>query len=204
MAGTLKTQLQLGDSATATNNFTLTSAAADGTMKLSRGNAGATTQDILTIDAAGRVAMPSTVIAGNGPAFSAYQSVSQSLTNAVAAKILFQTKEFDTTSAFDAVTNSRFQPIVAGYYFLAGLVNLQSPSAIFYSFVFKNGVAYKRGQQSGTAAASAFSSEFGMLVFLNGTTDYVEVYAVQNSGGSLGTVALAETTYFQAFLARSA
>lgn len=54
MAGTIKTQVQLGDSVTATQNFTLTSEAADGTMKLARGNKGATTQDILTIDTAGK------------------------------------------------------------------------------------------------------------------------------------------------------
>lgn len=55
MAGLLKTQIQLGDSATATQNFVITSAAADGSMKLARGNYGATTQDILTVDANGRV-----------------------------------------------------------------------------------------------------------------------------------------------------
>lgn len=49
---------QLGLSNTATNNFTLTAEAADGTMKLARGNAGATTQDILTVDAAGKVTFP--------------------------------------------------------------------------------------------------------------------------------------------------
>lgn len=47
---------QLGLSSTATQNFTLTAAAADGTLKLARGNAGATTQDILTVDANGVVA----------------------------------------------------------------------------------------------------------------------------------------------------
>lgn len=55
MAGTVKTNnLQLGDSSTATQNFTLQTNV-DGTAKLARGNAGATTQDILTIDAAGKV-----------------------------------------------------------------------------------------------------------------------------------------------------
>jgi hypothetical protein len=49
---------QLGLSNTATNNFTLTAEAADGTMKLARGNAGATTQDIMTVDASGKVAFP--------------------------------------------------------------------------------------------------------------------------------------------------
>lgn len=52
----LKTiRAQLGISATATQNFTLDASASDGTMKLARGNAGATTQDILTVDASGNV-----------------------------------------------------------------------------------------------------------------------------------------------------
>lgn len=55
MAGTIKTNnLQLGDSSTATQNFTLQTNV-DGTAKLARGNAGATTQDILTVDSGGRV-----------------------------------------------------------------------------------------------------------------------------------------------------
>jgi hypothetical protein len=47
--------IQLGSSVTATQNFTITAEAANGTMKLARGNAGATTQDIFTVDAAGNI-----------------------------------------------------------------------------------------------------------------------------------------------------
>lgn len=50
--------VQLGQSGTATQNFTVTAAAADGTMKLARGNAGATTQDILSVNASGQVDFP--------------------------------------------------------------------------------------------------------------------------------------------------
>ena len=50
---TIKTQL--GISSTATNNFTFDASADNGTMKLARGNAGATTQDILTVDALGNL-----------------------------------------------------------------------------------------------------------------------------------------------------
>jgi hypothetical protein len=76
MAGLVKTNIQLGDSATATQNFTLTvPAAPDGTLKLARGNAGATTQDILTVDAAGNVVdvvNPKAALAGSASqAFSA-------------------------------------------------------------------------------------------------------------------------------------
>lgn len=49
---------QLGISSTPTNNFTLDASAQDGTMKLSRGNAGATTQDVMVVDAAGKVTFP--------------------------------------------------------------------------------------------------------------------------------------------------
>jgi hypothetical protein len=53
----LKTNsVQIGQSATATQNFTLTvPATPNGTVKLSRGNAGATTQDVLTIASDGTV-----------------------------------------------------------------------------------------------------------------------------------------------------
>jgi hypothetical protein len=49
---------QLGLSVTPANNFTLDASADNGTMKLARGNAGATTQDIMTVDASGKVAFP--------------------------------------------------------------------------------------------------------------------------------------------------
>jgi hypothetical protein len=64
---------QVGISATATNNFTLqTPAVPDGTMKLARGLPDATTQDILTVLADGRVSFPQGIaqftqnLVGNG------------------------------------------------------------------------------------------------------------------------------------------
>lgn len=53
----LKTNsVQIGQSATATQNFTLSvPSSPDGTIKLARGNSGATTADVLTVDASGNV-----------------------------------------------------------------------------------------------------------------------------------------------------
>ena len=53
----LKTNnVQIGQSTTATQNFTLSvPATPDGTIKLARGNQGATTQDVLAVDASGNV-----------------------------------------------------------------------------------------------------------------------------------------------------
>ena len=61
---------QLGLSVTPANNFVLDASADNGTMKLARGNAGATTQDILTVDASGKVAAPQGISSvENLPAF---------------------------------------------------------------------------------------------------------------------------------------
>jgi hypothetical protein len=49
---------QLGLSVTPANNFVLDASADNGTMKLARGNAGATTQDVMTVDANGKIAFP--------------------------------------------------------------------------------------------------------------------------------------------------
>ena len=58
MAGIVKINaVQLGDSATATQNF-VWQTNVDGTAKLARGNVGATSQDILTVDAGGKVDFP--------------------------------------------------------------------------------------------------------------------------------------------------
>jgi len=48
--------VQIGQSATATQNFTLSvPSSPDGTIKLARGNSGATTADVLSVDASGNV-----------------------------------------------------------------------------------------------------------------------------------------------------
>lgn len=48
--------VQIGQSATATNNFTLAvPSSPDGTIKLARGNSGATTADVLTVNASGAI-----------------------------------------------------------------------------------------------------------------------------------------------------
>lgn len=140
-------------------------------------------------------------VVGNGPCFSAYQNAVTSLVSGTYTKILFQVMEFDTNSNY---SGSRFTPTLAGYYLINGSVSLATASSSVFASIYKNGSMYKRGQQSGNGTNSAYSSVFSILVYLNGSTDYVEVYAVHGSGATINTTAIAETTYFQANLVRSA
>jgi hypothetical protein len=138
-------------------------------------------------------------VAGNGPAFSYYASAGTSITNVTFTKVLFATSEFDTASA---VSSSTFTPTVAGYYQInASVFTSTNPSCERTLSVFKNGASFKNGQDF---VAAIYGTTVNCIVYLNGSTDYVEIYAYQTSGGSLTTNAFAQQTYFQGFLARAA
>lgn len=140
-------------------------------------------------------------VAGTGPAFSAYQSSTQTVSNNTLTKIQLQTEEFDTNSNFDSTTNYRFTPAVAGYYQINGAVFYTSATNSVIASVYKNGSEFKRGVYFGTSGQSAVVS---VLVYLNGSTDYVELYGYQSSGGNLNVQTGATATYFQASMVRAA
>lgn len=140
-----------------------------------------------------------TGVAGTGPAFSAYQSAAQSLASGTVTKLLFQTEEFDTAGAFDSTTNYRFQPTVAGYYSVSGGVAVASTATTVQVHLYKNGTFFKRLQ----SGAGTFSAHGAGLVYLNGTTDYLELWGSQGAAAQ-NTLTGLEFTYFQGFLARAA
>lgn len=146
------------------------------------------------------VSVPATVT-GSGPAFSAYQSTLQSISTSTLTKVQFQTEEFDTAAAFDSTTNYRFTPLVAGYYQINGAAALASLAGSLTAIIYKNGTEFKRGTNFADPGLQATASA---LISMNGTTDYVELFMFQASGGSINTVATASQTYFQGFLARPA
>ena len=135
------------------------------------------------------------------PAFSAYQSTGQTaIAIATFTKIVFQTKEFDTNNNFDNTTNYRFTPTVAGYYQVNGGVYM---AGFLLASIYKNGTEYKRGSQAAgsTSLASGYVSS---IVYLNGSTDYIEIWCYQTSAGSQIPAANIYQTYFNAAMIRSA
>jgi len=139
-------------------------------------------------------------VVGNGPAFSAYQSSAQTLSSATWTKLQFQTEEFDTGSAFDNATNYRFTPTVAGYYQVSGGLAIAAANTGIRVAVYKNGTVLKYlSYEYSAAAGAAYGSA---LVYLNGSSDYIELYGRVAVGQALD--ALLYTTYFQAAMVRSA
>lgn len=140
-----------------------------------------------------------------GPAFSAYQSTPQSIPNGGPfTKVSLGAEEFDTDNAFDSTTNYRFQPTLAGYYQIEGACMLQSSAANMILSIYKNGAEFKRGSVAGVGANAGQGGVVSTLVYLNGSTDYVEMFAYQSSGAAINTTGGAQYTYLQGFLARAA
>jgi hypothetical protein len=156
-------------------------------------------------DASVNQAKISTNVAGTGPAFGVYRSgTTQTATANIWVKIQFNTEEFDTANAFDNSTNYRFQPLVPGYYQI-NLAVYQSTSvaANFYCSIFKNGTSFKYGNVTpSNAGTGSCISVASALIYLNGSTDYVEGYCVasQNVTINLGQ----DLTYFNGSLVRAA
>ena len=146
-----------------------------------------------------------TGVAGTGPAFSAYQNAStQSIPNVTWTKVILPLEEFDTNNNFDSTTNYRFTPTVAGYYQINGNVSFNALSnAEILCAIYKNGSSYKYGTDM--KATNVWMVNISSLVYLNGSTDYIELYVFQDSGASRTMNSIDNNRiWLNGFLARSA
>ncbi len=131
-------------------------------------------------------------------AFSAYSSGSQSISNATNTKVTYDVEDYDTGSCF---SSSRFTPTVAGYYNIYAYFSFIAASGLNQIQIYKNGSQYKV-VASGNSS-SGYANQINQQIYLNGTTDYVEVYIYQNSGGSANITGGQSSSAFQGYLARS-
>ena len=133
-------------------------------------------------------------------AFSAYLGTNQATTINAYTKILIDTEEFDVGNCFTTGT-SVFQPTVAGYYQVTGEITVFTGTGVLYPAIFKNGAAAKGGNTT-TINAINSSANVTALIYLNGTTDYLEFYVYQTAAIGLLAAAGASLTYFQAVYVR--
>ena len=145
-------------------------------------------------------------VVGNGPCFSAYQSVAQSIPLTAYTKVILQSVDplFPnigfTVGATAGDLLSRFQPTVAGYYQFNGNCQLTS-TGFLAALIYKNGVNTKQGAYTAVATVQP-AVGISALLYLNGTSDYVELFVYSSVAAPLSASSV--STYFQGFLARSA
>jgi hypothetical protein len=164
--------------------------------------------DTVTIPSGATMTVPNGGLSGqNYPAFEARLSANQSITDLTATKVQFDTEVFDTDSAYDNVTNYRFTPQVAGKYFVySTVVGRDALTGTFNISQFnldlrKNGSTLRLIGSYFNALALNFPLFVCGSIDMNGTTDYLEIFASFRSSNSAATAAYADsqTTYFGAY-----
>jgi hypothetical protein len=144
-----------------------------------------------------------TITGLTAPAFSAYCSTAQVIPNATFTKVAINTELFDTNNNFDSTTNYRFTPQVAGYYQTGGGIYYSFSSGAGQSAIYKNGVQIFLSVY--TSSVNGTLGSVNGLVYMNGSTDYLELYTYQNSGGSQNLIASRQDlNYFFGSMVRTA
>ena len=147
-------------------------------------------------------------VAGTGPAFSVYRATTdQTISLTTYTKVQFNAVTFDTASAWDAV-NYRFKPLVAGYYQL-NLNTTVNASAGTYgeviATIYKNGTEVAWAVITPAASSGRCTPTVSSVIYLNGSTDYVEGYVYLQAGTSPVVQAHSNgRTQFSGCLVRSA
>lgn len=128
----------------------------------------------------------------NPPLCQVYATVSQSIPDNAATAILYDSEVTDLYGMHSTSSNtSRITPTAPGYYEVSG--------GAVYGFnangsrkcqPYVNGapINYASGQVPPVGASSGLGTAVGcptVELFFNGTTDYVELFAFQDSGGAL-------------------
>jgi hypothetical protein len=117
-------------------------------------------------------------VAGNGPVVFASSAANQSIPNTTFTKVTLGTEETDSNSNFDS---SRLTPTVAGYYQFSASSQVAGSATSLVLAIYKNGVTNLLGADSD---AAVFRASVDGLIYMNGSTDYAEMYAWHASGSA--------------------
>ena len=189
-------KLQVGTDATSSNNFTIYQPASpDGTLRIGVGNADSPTE-VGRFDSNGYVAT-------NAPAFSVGLSTLQTISSSVYTKLQLNNVDFDLTSDYDT-SNYRFTPTVEGYYQINTTAHWNTTGGNQQTQIafYKNGSEIRYVDVLLNFNATNTSMGGSALVYCNGTTDYLELWAYV-AGTSLDIYNNNTLTSFNGFLARA-
>ncbi|MGZ3842660.1 MAG: beta strand repeat-containing protein [Bdellovibrio sp.] len=140
-----------------------------------------------------------------GPLCSAYATTSVSSSNGTWAKIPFNAIEFDTDSSFNT-TNNWFKPAKAGYYQINLLATLSGTGIAGFTIslgLYKNG-SLLRDYQNLINYTASFNQSMSVntIVYMNGTTDYLEGWFMSNAN-AMSNMPGNSATYFSASFLRN-
>jgi len=179
-----------------------------GTFTISAPN-GNTDRTLVLPDEAGTVlTSASSIVQNTGAVFKAYNSAHQSIPHNTVTKVICDAALYNEGNFWDTAT-SKFTPNTSGYYQINASARLSSNTNQYMQvLVMKNGSTYTSqmlviiGNGSGEIQVS-----IGDDVYLNGTTDYIELYAYHydyTSGVARTLFSGSNSTFISGHLIRTA
>jgi hypothetical protein len=142
--------------------------------------------------------MLKTVSSLTEPAFMAYQSTPQTMSNVVFEKINFQTETFDSENAYNTST-STFTAPKAGLYQVNASVVMNATPVVIVMDIYVQGASSKLISFIGNTAGNAATGS-GLVFLAAGWS--LNIFALVT--GTPSTNATARETYFTAYFVRSA
>ena len=154
-------------------------------------------------DNTGTIITTASTFGATGPAFGATAGA-LTLSASTWTKIPFSSEVFDTNNNYDPTTNYRFTPTVAGYYYFTIQVFMSVNANRGAVSIYKNGSSSIEKYDLGSAAGGGITFSVTGLIYLNGSSDYVEAYAYQEGTGTTAINTSGSLTVFSGFLSRAA
>jgi hypothetical protein len=136
------------------------------------------------------------------PSFSANMGGGvQTINSGSETKIAFDTEDWDVGGYYDSVTNFRFTPLIRGKYKFDVTLTFAAvaDTTTVYAIIYKNGSASKYGTSDTVGFAVDASSSVSTLLSMNGSTDYVEFYALHNHGAARNVTGTATQSYVSGY-----
>ena len=151
------------------------------------------------------------MVSGNMPAFRAYSSGNFSISTGAYSILPLNTKSFDTNTCYNNTGSTvtlngvsapqySFAPNIAGYYQVNITVGTTAASTTINPTIYKNGSATVYGTVTNGITGYAGGGVVTDLVYMNGTSDYIQAYCYIGSGSFFGA---SNGTIFSAELVRT-
>ena len=136
----------------------------------------------------------------NTPASHVTMNATQSIAHATATQLNFDTEVFDTSSNYDT-GNKRFLPTVAGKFFFHASMLFNKGSSVggIQIKLRKNGSDAVRTLQGHFYGNDNQNYMVSGIISCNGSSDYVECFAQQDSGGNCDINNDTNFTFFQGY-----
>jgi hypothetical protein len=136
------------------------------------------------------------------PAFEAYLSADQSISDDTWTKVNIDTEVFDSDSKF---ASYKFTPGVAGKYFIYASVLIETAGGHEYNLgqtgLYKNGSLFRTNRLDPEGASMIAANVPIQAVVTANDTDYFELFAYMDrtSGGTINIKTSTQSTYFGAY-----